>query len=358
MSNSRKLLIVVGVRPQFVKVAPLLKALEESPLEVALMHTGQHYDYRMSQVFFRELNLPKPDIHAECGAGSHADQTARMLVDIERALIEHSPDMTIVFGDTNSTLAGALAAAKLHIPVAHIEAGLRSYNRDMPEEINRLMVDHISSLLFCPSAADAGRLKSEGIEDGVFEVGDVMKDSIRRFLDLALEREEIVERHSLTREGYGVATLHRPSNVDAPGVAMRILSELDQVGVPILAPIHPRLRKAIGDARFENIILEEPFGYLDMIKLCHDASFVATDSGGLQKEAYWLKTPCVTLRSETEWTEILDTGWGRLASPMETDLREACANPVRPDEHPELYGDGFASDRIVSTISDWLKSEK
>jgi len=358
VSKKRRLLIIVGVRPQFVKVAPLLKALESSSLEPILMHTGQHYDYRMSEVFFEELGLGKADIHAECGAGSHAEQTARMLVDIESALRETSPAMVIVFGDTNSTLAGALAASKLHVPVAHIEAGLRSYNREMPEEINRVLVDHISTLLFCPSGADVARLKSEGIVEGVLEVGDVMRDSVRRFLDLALQREDLAERHSLVRQGYGVATLHRPSNVDASGVAMRILGELDRIGLPIIVPTHPRLRRAIGDARFQNVILEDPFGYLDMMKLCHDASFVATDSGGLQKEAYWLKTPCFTLRSETEWTEILDTGWGQLAPPLQTDLKAVCSYPERPDRHPDLYGDGYASERIVSAIIDWMESAR
>lgn len=322
------------------------------------MHTGQHYDYRMSEVFFEELGLGKADIHAECGAGSHAEQTARMLVDIESALRETSPAMVIVFGDTNSTLAGALAASKLHVPVAHIEAGLRSYNREMPEEINRVLVDHISTLLFCPSGADVARLKSEGIVEGVLEVGDVMRDSVRTFLPLAIEKSDILARRSLTEGAYLVATLHRPSNVDEAGTAMAILEQLDSMGMPVLLPTHPRLRGAIGEARFENIILEEPFGYLDMMRLCHSADAIITDSGGLQKEAYWLKTPCFTLRNETEWMEILDTGWGQLVPPLQTDLKAVCSNPERPDRHPDLYGDGYASERIVSAIIDWMESAR
>lgn len=277
-----------------------------------------------------------------------------MLVAIEKAILETAPNMVVVFGDTNSTLSGALAAVKLHVPVAHIEAGLRSYNRQMPEEVNRVMVDYVSTLLFCPSEADVGRLGKEGLVNGIFEVGDVMKDAIRLFLPIALKRDEVLARRGLKPGEYAVATLHRPSNVDTPGNAPKILDELDGIGLPVVLPIHPRLRKAIGERRYENLILEEPLGYLDMMKLCHDAEIVITDSGGLQKEAYWLRTPCLTLRTESEWTEILETGWGALVDPESENIAAAFARRSRPETHPELYGDAHASERIVSSIEDWL----
>jgi UDP-GlcNAc3NAcA epimerase len=349
-----KVLTVVGARPQFIKARPVSAALTTAGITEFLLHTGQHYDPAMSDNFFAELGLRAPDANLGVGSGPHGAQTARMLAGIEEHLLAVRPDWLLIYGDTNSTVAGALAAAKLHIPVAHVEAGLRSHNRRMPEEVNRVVADHLSTRLYCPSAEAAANLAAEGIARGVHIVGDVMHDALRHFLPLATARSTILADLGLDTGAYHVATLHRAELTDDPDLLQSVLHTLGSLSKPVVLPLHPRTRARLDALRWSNpaenrLRLVEPLGYLDMLRLVSACDRVLTDSGGLQKEAYWLGRPCITLRAETEWVETVAAGWNHLVGTRADALLAALATPV-PALHPLLYGDGDASARIVTDL--------
>jgi UDP-GlcNAc3NAcA epimerase len=357
-----KIVSVVGARPQFVKAAVVSRALQAFPeIKRITIHTGQHYQDNMSAIFFEEMEIPEPSFNLGIGSGTHGSQTGRMLESIEKVLSEERPDWVIVYGDTNSTLAGALGAAKLHIPVAHVEAGLRSRNRQMPEEINRVLTDHISELLFAPTKLAVENLQHEGIREGSIRlVGDVMYDAAMFYAVRAGIRSKVLHRLNLEPKGYLLATVHRAENTDSPERLKSIFSALSQVGIgiPIICPIHPRTREAllkeqgIADAA-RGIRFIDPVGYLDMIMLERNARLIATDSGGVQKEAFFFSVPCVTLRSETEWQESIDLGWNRLASPAGSEPIATIiltALSELPVEKHNPYGNGRAAERIVQDL--------
>ncbi len=344
-----KILTIIGARPQFIKAAAVSHVLRQKNMEV-MVHTGQHYDYLMSDVFFNELEIPKPDHNLQVGSAKHAGQTGEMLIRLEPIFEQEKPDFVLVYGDTNSTLAGALVASKLQIPVAHVEAGLRSFNREMPEEINRILTDHISELLFCPSQQGADNLKLEGITNGVHVVGDVMYDAILKYIALAEKKSDIVRSLNLEEGKYLLATVHRAANVDDPKRLFDILETLSMTGETVVFPSHPRTLKAIKSADFslgKNIQLIEPVGYLDMLWLEKNARMILTDSGGVQKEAYWLGVPCVTLRNETEWVETAQAGWNIVAGVERSKILSAVRNFPVPVSRPALFGNGDASQQIV-----------
>lgn len=357
-----KILSVVGARPQFIKAAAVSRALARNHLEV-LVHTGQHYDQNMSDIFFEELDIKRPDHNLEVGSGSQGKQTGEMLAKLESVMADENPDCALVYGDTNSTLAGALAAAKLHIPVAHVEAGLRSFNRHMPEEINRVMTDHISHWLFCPTEAGVKNLDAEGITDRVHNVGDVMCDTVLYYKELAKQRHGDTWRNQLNYlygekivgSRFYLATVHRAENTDDPETVKEILSAFEELDAPVIFPVHPRTRhitdKLAALHRYQNILFIEPVSYLPMLCLTGEAVKAVTDSGGLQKEAYILKTPCVTVREQTEWVETLNDGWNVLAHPDKNDILKKCLMPP-PDENTrkDYYGDGHAAEKIAQLI--------
>jgi UDP-GlcNAc3NAcA epimerase len=340
-------LTVVGARPQFVKAAPVSRAFRASgDIEEILVHTGQHFESQMSGVFFEELGIPAPAINLEVHGGTHGAMTGRMLAAIEEQIEFRRPDWVLVYGDTNSTLAGALAAAKLHVPIAHIEAGLRSFNRAMPEEINRVVTDHVSTLLFCPTRQAVRNLAREGIASAI-HIGDVMYDASRAAAELAAHDAGLLGRLGIAGRSFSIATVHRPENVDEPAHLRAVIDYLrdeasDQI---IVFPVHPRTRQAIERDRLDTdpLLLCEPVSYLDMARLLAGCTTVFTDSGGLQKDAYFHRKPCVTLRNETEWIETIECGWNRLwRGPDYAPRREI-------DE----YGDGRASERIVEVLRGW-----
>lgn len=375
-----KIVTVVGARPQFIKAAAVSRAIQlfnkkhfassRKRIQEILVHTGQHYDYLMDKVFFEELELPKPDYHLGVGSGSHARQTGIMLEKIEAVLQKEKPEVVMVYGDTNSTLSGALAAAKLNIPVAHVEAGLRSFNRTMPEEINRLLTDHLSTLLFCPTDQALRNLLKEGIKDGrtriVKNVGDVMYDSILYYSKLAEKKSGILKKLSfftpnstLSTPNYYLATLHRAENTDDPKRLKSILRALNEIGenTPIVLPLHPRTKKMIETyhlfSKFKSIKFIEPVSYLDMLKLEKNAKAILTDSGGVQKEAYWLRVPCFILRDETEWTETIKSGWNVLAGAETERIMEEIKRGMRQKRSSgaiRLFGDGKACENIVKVL--------
>lgn len=321
----RTVLTIVGARPQFIKAAVVSRALRAQPgVREVLVHTGQHYDDNMSRVFFEELEIPEPDYHLGIGGGTHGQNTGRMLEALEEVLLQERPDWVLVYGDTDSTLAGALAAAKLHIPVAHVEAGLRSFNRRMPEEINRVLTDHVSDLLFAPTEVAVRNLLREGIpSEKIHLVGDVMYDAALYYGEKAERESQVLRRLGLVPKGYVLATLHRAENTDDPERLRVVLQALAQVNkeVPVVLPVHPRTRKraeAFGlDHLLGEVLAIEPVGYLDMVMLEKNARVIATDSGGVQKEAFFHRVPCVTLREETEWVELVELGWNRLCPPRD-----------------------------------------
>ena len=349
-----KVVSIVGARPQFIKASPLSRELRRRHHEI-LVHTGQHYDHGMSDVFFEELGMPAPDHHLGIGSGAHGAQTGAMLAAIETVLQKESPDAVIVYGDTNSTLAGALAAAKLHIPVAHVEAGLRSFNRRMPEEINRVLADHLSRWLFAPSEVSRQQLAQEGICQGVHVVGDIMVDALRLHGAHAAVRSEALTRHGLRTGAYYLATVHRAENTDEASHLDRIFRVFEALDRPVALPLHPRTEKRVtelGIAIGSNVRVLAPQGYLDMLALQRGAACVLTDSGGIQKEAYYLRVPCVTLRNETEWVETVATGWNTLAGTDPERILAAVAGRVDHDApHPDLYGDGMTAQRVVEILS-------
>jgi UDP-GlcNAc3NAcA epimerase len=347
-----KVLTVVGARPQFVKAAAVSRVLRTAACEI-MVHTGQHYDARMSQIFFDELNIPTPDYNLEVGSGHHGQQTGEMLQRLEPILEKEMPDWVMVYGDTNSTLAGALTASKLHIPVAHVEAGLRSFNRRMPEEINRVLTDHISDLLFCPSNVAVENLAKEGITKGVFYVGDVMADALQHAVKSVGESPEILLRLKLSPKQYILATVHRAENTDNPERMSAILKAFASVEDIILFPVHPRTRKVIISQGLNvpsNIMMIEPVGYIEMAALEKNARMIMTDSGGVQKEAYWLGIPCITLRDETEWVETVDSGWNQVVGVDEGKILFYIHEFQIPDTHIPLYGCGEASQNVVKLM--------
>ena len=382
-----KIATIIGARPQFIKAAAVSRAIEvfnrssvrlgsKKRLREILVHTGQHYDYLMDRVFFEELRLPKPDYHLGAGSGSHAVQTGKMLEGVERVLEKEKPEITIVYGDTNSTLAGALAAAKLNIPVGHVEAGLRSYRRSMPEETNRLLTDHLSTLLFCPTAQAVRNLSKEGIRNGdktgVKNVGDVMYDSILYYSQLAEKKSTILEDlnllphtpHSALRTPhYYLVTLHRAENTDDPKRLQSIFTALREIGkdCPVVLPLHPRTKKMMRLQRLireaKGIQLIDPVSYLDMLKLERHAKVIFTDSGGVQKEAYWFRVPCITLREETEWMETIRSGWNVLVG-TESDsiVKETKRQKGRrlPASKTGIFGDGKASEKIIQVLFNYF----
>lgn len=349
-----KIASVVGARPNFVKLAPVSRELRKRFDEI-IIHTGQHYNYEMDKIFFDDLGIPAPMYHLGVGSGSHGYQTGEMLKKIEEILLQEKPDVVLVFGDTNSTLAGALSAAKLHINVAHVEAGLRSYNRRMPEEINRVLVDHCSDLLLCPTKTAVDNLKNEGITEGVHLTGDVMVDAQRDCLSIAEKKSKILETLGLEPKEYYLATIHRAENTDDPerlGSIVRALKELEEV----VFPCHPRAEKylkklGLWESLNEQVKVIKPVGYLDMIMMEKDARKILTDSGGVQKEAYLLGVPCITLRDETEWVETVEDGWNVLAG-ADTDRIALLTREFNPRRRQrDVFGPGDASIRIAEKIA-------
>lgn len=337
-----KIVSVIGARPQFIKCAPVSRELRKKHHEV-LVHTGQHYDHDMSDVFFEELHIPKPDYNLNVGSGTHGKQTGAMLAGIEEILLNEKPDLLLVYGDTNSTIAGALAAAKLHIKVAHVEAGLRSFDRSMPEEINRVLTDHISNILFCPTQTAVDNLVKEGITKGVILVGDVMTDALEYNYNLAEKSSRMIEKLGVTRGKYLAVTIHRPSNTDNKEHMVDIMDALGQTGEDVVFPAHPRTIKYLKEyglleALPENIKVIEPLGYLDMLMLMGSAKKVITDSGGVQKEAYMLKVPCITLRDNTEWVETVESGWNVLVGANSNLILETIRKPNEDLPHKDIFG--------------------
>jgi UDP-N-acetylglucosamine 2-epimerase len=347
-----RVLTVVGARPQFIKAAPVRRALESAGHNEILVHTGQHYDEALSAAQFRDLELASPQINLGIGSGHHGAQTARMLAGLEEILLEQTPDWVLVYGDTNSTLAGALAAAKLRVPVAHVEAGQRSYNRCMPEETNRVLTDHVSDLLLCSTPAAVANLAAEGIHSHVHMVGDVMIDALGWILQRT-QSPGASARMNLASGSYLLATVHRAENTDHSDRLRAILTTLNALDEPVVFPVHPRTRKAIervGWAPAPHVHVIEPVGYRDMIELERDARMILTDSGGMQKEAYFLGVPCIVLRDETEWVEIVDAGWAVLAGADGGRIRSAVQSLQPRSERLPLHGDGHAAQRCVTHL--------
>ena len=354
-----KIVSIVGARPQFIKCAPVSRELRKEHEEI-LVHTGQHYDHGMSAVFFEELAIPEPDYNLGIGSGAHGRQTGAMLGAIEDVLEKEEPEIVLVYGDTNSTLAGALAAAKMHVPVAHVEAGLRSFDRRMPEEVNRVLTDHASDILFCPTATAVRNLAAEGVTEGVFLVGDVMVDAMNHNRTIAEERSRILEDAGVRSGEYLVVTVHRPSNTDSRENMAAIIGALGEAGVPVVFPVHPRTRKFLLGydllaAMPENIRITEPLGYLDMLRLMAHAKKILTDSGGVQKEAYMLGVPCITLRENTEWVETVEAGWNVLVGAERGRILQAIRS-FNPEGGQRLcFGEGDASSRIAQILSEYCR---
>lgn len=348
-----RVLTAVGARPQLIKAAPLHVALRARGIDELIVHSGQHYDHAMSQVFFDELGLPAPALNLGVSEGSHGAQTGRMLEGYEAAIQRFAPDLVMVHGDTNSTLAAALAAAKLGVKLAHNEAGLRSFDRSMPEEHNRVLTDHCADLLFCTSERAALQLAREGLDSEVHVVGDLMYDAALRFAARASSHSQVLERLQLSAADYALATLHRPHNVDRPERLRALLSALEKAPCPVLLPAHPRLVARLREQDLqphEPVRLCQPLGYLEMMQLERHARFILTDSGGVQKEAYFHAVPCITLRAETEWTETVESGWNQLADADEARILAAMQRAAAPAAHPPLFGDGHAADRIADIL--------
>ena len=343
---------IVGARPQFIKAAPVSRALASHFNEV-MIHTGQHYDYEMSDLFFKEMDMRQPDFNLGIGGGTHGAQTGMMLIELEKVMSSVKPDCILVYGDTNSTLAGALTAAKAGTPLAHVEAGLRSYNRAMPEEVNRVLTDHVSTWLFCPTDVAVQNLKKEGIVKGVHQIGDVMYDALLHNLEIAREKSQILARMSLKKGDYALATVHRAGNTDNRNNMQSILDALGLLPTRVIFPVHPRTRKRIEEwelAVNSNVSLIEPLGPLDILQLLENANCILTDSGGMQREAYLLGARCITLREETEWVETVSAGWNSLAGVDAKRIRALYETWKPAGERPLLYGDGRAAEKIVQIL--------
>lgn len=357
-----KLVTVVGARPQFVKAFVVSRALAAAGAAGAsevLLHTGQHYDRAMSDAFFDELELAPPRYNLGVGSASHGAQTAAMLAGIEEVLLTERPDLVLVYGDTNSTLAGGLAAAKLRIPVGHVEAGLRSFRRDMPEEVNRVVADHLADLLFAPTATAVANLAAEGRQRGVWQVGDVMLDAVRLMLGVAERRSDALGRLGLTPGTYGLATIHRAANTEGTATLATLLEAFARLDRPVVFPVHPRTRVLLQSLAIPpNVRLLEPVGYLDMLVLERHAHRILTDSGGVQKEAYFLEVPCVTLREETEWPETLVGGWNVLAGADPDAIAAAWRRPRPGTAPPPVFGAGDAGERIAQILLEGAAAER
>jgi len=351
-----RIVSIVGARPQFIKCALVSKELRKNNQEI-LVHTGQHYDYELSKVFFDQLGIPSPEYNLGVGSASHGEQTGMMLVEIEKVLLDEKPDFVLVYGDTNSTLAGALASVKLHIPIGHVEAGLRSFDRSMPEEINRVLTDHASDVLFVPTKTAEGNLKTEGICTNVFLVGDVMYDVLKQSILLA-EKSLILETLAVQPKDYLLATIHRPSNTDSIDNLCSILKALSSAAKKVIFPVHPRTEHFIKKHGLErrigrNIHMIKSAGYFDFLWLEKNAEKILTDSGGIQKESYLLKVPCITLRDNTEWVETVEDGWNILVGTNKGEILDAIHhfNPVGAQR--DLFGSGDASTKIVKILEDY-----
>ena len=381
-----KICTIIGARPQFIKAAPVSRAIaEHNHLAEIIIHTGQHFDADMSDVFFKELNIPKPDYNLGINSSSHGAMTGRMLEKIEEILIKENPDYVLVYGDTNSTLAGALAAVKLHIPIAHVEAGLRSFNREMPEEHNRVLTDHCADILFCPTETAVNNLRNEGFTNIVTNpsplipnpyslplvtnVGDTMYDAVLRFSEIAQRRSTILEDLEIKPKEYLLATVHRPYNTDIPENLESIISAFLEINEPIIFPVHPRTRQKLNSLpahqlksssthqfasspaqQLKSLIPIPPVGYLDMLILEQNARVILTDSGGMQKEAYFFGAPCVTMRTETEWVETVEAVWNIVVGADREKIVEAVRSFKTDNPRPELYGDGSAAEKIVKIL--------
>ncbi|MFZ2071481.1 MAG: UDP-N-acetylglucosamine 2-epimerase (non-hydrolyzing) [Halobacteriota archaeon] len=348
-----KIASIIGARPNFIKAAPVSIEIRKE-FEEILIHTGQHYDYEMDRVFFEELNIPEPDYHLGVGSGSQGYQTGEMIKRVEDILMKSNPDLVLVYGDTNTTLAGAIAASKLHIKVGHVEAGLRSYDKAMPEEINRILTDHCSDLLFCPTETAIRNLKKEGITKGIYLTGDVMVDALLRNKEIA-EESKIIEELGLKSKQYLLATIHRQNNTDDKGNLSNIVAALCDIGGEIVFPVHPRARKYLRLYGFYERLKEpvkfiKPLGYFDFLKLMSQAKKVLTDSGGVQKEAYILKVPCITLRETTEWIETVEDGWNVLVGADRGKIVEMATMFEPKGKQRNVFGDGRASKRVVEVI--------
>ncbi len=352
-----KIVTIVGARPHFIKMAPVSRELTKNHIEEIVVHTGQHYDYEMNKIFFEQLNIPEPHYYLEVGSGTHGSQTGEMLKKVEEVLIDQKPDLVLVYGDTNSTLAGTLAAAKLHIKIGHIEAGLRSFDKRMPEEINRILTDHVSDLLFAPTETAVKNLYNEGLKNGVHFTGDVMYDSFLDNIKIATEKSEILENLGIKPKEYLLATVHRAENMDK-GKLENIIDAFIESGEQIVFPAHPGTVKNLKTYHLYNklqdvqrILLIKPVGYLDMILLEKNAKKILTDSGGIQKEAYFLKVPCITLRDTTEWIETIDDKWNILVGAEKEKILQAIID-FKPNHESDAskYGDGKASEKIVKVI--------
>ena len=360
-----KLLTVIGARPQFIKAATVSRAVRaRDDIEEIIVHTGQHFDANMSDVFFEQLDIPRPHHNLHIASLSHGAMTGRMLEGIDALIQKVQPDWVLVYGDTNSTLAGALAASKLHTPLAHVEAGLRSYNPAMPEEINRVLTDRVSTLLLCPTDAAVINLQKEGFPfpapgnrlQCIENVGDVMFDAVQHYRDLAREHVSL-ESYGLQHQAYALCTLHRQENTDSPARLNSILSGLRQIAknLPVVLPMHPRTRAKLAlqndSNALDGLMLLDPVPYLEMQRLQMSAKLILTDSGGMQKEAYFHRVPCITLRDETEWVETVEVGWNQLVGANEEKIIAASMDTsARATEHGNLYGDGHAAEKILSIL--------
>ncbi|GAA2739469.1 UDP-N-acetylglucosamine 2-epimerase (non-hydrolyzing) [Pedococcus aerophilus] len=349
-----KILSVVGARPQFVKLAPIADALRAEGHEHVIVHTGQHYDVNMSDVFFQDLGIPAPDVHLAIGSASHGRQTGAMLAAMDEVLEQHSPDWVLVYGDTNSTVAGALSAVKMGIPLAHLEAGLRSFNRKMPEEHNRVLTDHAADLCLAPTDVAMDHLRREGLAASSVLVGDVMTDVLLKVRDLVQDQAPQLPEGVHADQPYHLATLHRAENTDDPARLGAIVAALAEVEHPVVLLAHPRLRQRAGEQGITleqgSIRVADPLPYPALIRAAMSAAGVITDSGGLQKEAFLLRVPCTTVRTETEWTETVDLGWNALAGDP-ARLTEVVARPAPSATSEQPYGDGHAAGRAVAAIA-------
>lgn len=351
----KKVLTVIGARPQFIKAAPVSKAVRKQYSEI-IVHTGQHYDVDMSKVFFEQLGIPDPDYNLNVGSASHAIQTGMIMKGVEELLIRQKPDLVLLYGDTNSTLAAAITAAKLHFTIAHVEAGLRDVDLKPPEEVNRRLTDHVSDILFTPSIEASKNLYKENITQNVVTVGDVMYDAILQNMEISEKVSNILERNNLKKGYYYLATIHRPHNTDFTEVLKSIMRAFNMLDKPVLFPAHPRTKKALDKMDFsrKNIILTTPLNYFDMLKAQKNAYKIITDSGGVQKEAYLLKIPCVTISYTSPWVETIESGWNRLSDSKTDALLEAIEKSKEGHSYSNCYGDGDASEKILLFLNSYL----
>lgn len=359
-----KIITVLGARPQFIKAATLSRAFKNDPFfKEVIIHTGQHYDSNMSDVFFEEMNIPRPDYFLQVTARHHGEMTAKMLEGIEKILLDEKPDALLVYGDTNSTLAGALAASKLHIPIGHVEAGLRSFNRRMPEEVNRVITDHLSQWLFTPTESGVANLITEGIDEkGIYQVGDVMYDTIR-YYQKNLNSESIINRLGLQSNEFVLVTVHRAENTNDRNRLEKIINQLALIGqeTTVVFPMHPRTKNLLNDNDLvKNLKVIEPVGYLDMITLQKHCRLIITDSGGVQKEAFFNNKYCVTVREETEWVELVEHGYNFLANPIETttDLVKTLWDKPLHTKGFNPYGEGNTAEKILEILKRSVKKAK